>query len=170
MSQQFIFDKSTASVVITVLDEVKDTEERGIFKFRCHLTPMDIIDTDAFYRELIGVRPSESDRVADRMAYSLSQLRYRVIDAPEWWKKDPEGRSQIWGGHCNKNVVVEVFNVAVTAETLYLEKLKKESKHARQILEEKFDSGEIERELDIDDGRAEDQEDNSSPEPIVLGE
>jgi hypothetical protein len=152
LSQQFIFDGSTASVLVTVLDEVHDKEYKGIFKFACLLQAMDLVDIDALYRELIGPRPQDADRAADRIAFSLAHLRYRVLDAPEWWKADPRGRTLVPGGHCDRNVVVEVFNIAVQAEERYRSRLKKEVTDAKRKLEQRLDDGTLARELDVDAG------------------
>ena len=170
MSNQFIFEGSTAQAMITTLDSKTDKELKGIFRFRCLVTSMDIIDIDAFYRELIGVRAPEADQMADKLAFALAHLRFRVLEAPEWWRIDTEKRHQIPGSHCDKNVIVEVLNSALNAESLYLDKLKQDSKDAKDILTKRFESGEIEKELDVDGEREQEPStEEGGPKPEFLG-
>jgi len=171
MAQQFIFEGSQATVMVTVLNDDTDEELKGIFKFRCLMQPIDEINIDAFYRELIGIRPTDADQKADRFAFSLSHLRYRIIDAPTWWKEDPDKRTLIWGGHCNKNIILEVFNLAVEAEKIYAKRGRRKAKDARELLEKAHDSGEVEEKLDVGDGpNKSDKPEPKEEKPEFLGD
>jgi len=171
MAQKFIFEGSTAIVLVKVLDQVRDEERAGIFKFRCLLTPMDKIDIDVLNRELIGPRPFEADKNAARLAWSLAQLRYRVSEAPDWWKRDVSDKSgvesTVWGSHCDENIIVEVLNMAVDAEETYLERLRREAANARDKLAQRYDDGDIAERLEVEDRREEaSEESDQGAEPL----
>lgn len=147
MAQQFVIEGSTAGILVTVLSERDNVEKKGWFKFQCLLDAMDLINQDAVYRDLIGARPHEGDKFAVKLAWSLAQLKYRVIEAPDWWK---EGNKEIWGTKCDFNIIKEILDVAIEAEELFLSDLANRAKKAKDAIGEDIDNGKIVKKLGVE--------------------
>jgi hypothetical protein len=99
----------------------------GTFKFRCTLSPLQIIDADRDYRDLIGNQPSMVAETADNLAFSLSQLKQRIVLAPSFWTEN-SGRFP-GGGVKDLEVISKVLEAAFLAENKY-----------RRLLQEKHES------------------------------
>lgn len=99
----------------------------GTFKFRCVLSPLQIIDADRDYRDLIGNQPSLVSETADNLAFSLSQLKQRVIVSPSFWTEN-SGRFP-GGGVKDFEIISKVLEAAFLAENKY-----------RRLLQEKHET------------------------------
>jgi hypothetical protein len=146
MTQEFIFDGSLALVLVTVTDGRTQMEQKGYFKFQCLLEPMQVIGQDALYRDLIGPRPHEADRFAARLAFALAQLKFRVVEGPEWWRK---GKDDLWGTKCDFQVIQGVLDLSVEAEEIYLKRLSDSAEEARNAIGKKIDSGVLAEQLEV---------------------
>ena len=102
---------------------------QGTFKFRCALTPMQELEADRDYRELLGKNAEFANTRSENLAYTLSQLRQRVIQGPPFWN---DGTSRFPGGQIKDSEILEVvLEASVQAEIKYREQLR--DKHKKSI-------------------------------------
>lgn len=101
----------------------------GTFRFRCSLTPLQYVDADRDFRDLLGTNAQFASTHAENLAYALAQLRHRIIEAPPFWT-DGGGR---YGGAAVKDhdVIDLVLEAAVQSELKYRSELRK--RHAEAI-------------------------------------
>jgi len=101
----------------------------GTFKFRCFLTPTQKIACGRNYRELLGANPTLAMKHEDDLAFSLSQLKYRIISAPPFWSS-AVGLGGIQGDLPDENVINAVLEAAIDAELKYVAQLKDKREEA----------------------------------------
>lgn len=100
----------------------------GTFKFRCALTPLQVIEAGRDYRELLGPNSSQATTEEESFAFALSQLRQRVIEAPPFWFQQG---SRFGGGHIlDVEVINLVLQASMEAELAYRERLTKKHEEA----------------------------------------
>jgi hypothetical protein len=92
----------------------------GQFRFRCFLTPSQRLAAGRDHRELIGPNPALVQEHDDNLAFSLSQLKYRIVSAPPFWNSNGIG-----GDIPDENVIDAVLEAAIAAEFKYLAQIKK---------------------------------------------
>jgi len=118
----------------------------GTFKFKCFLTPSERLAAGRLYRELLGPNAALASIVEDNLSFTLSQLRFRIIEAPNFWT-NAVGLNGLM-----------VLEAAVNAELKYVaqleekkeEAIKKAKKTAEALLNEKDKKGPLEDEDDED--------------------
>lgn len=99
----------------------------GTFKFSCFLSPMQVISADKDYRDLLGNNPTLASSLADNLAYALSQLKYRVLEAPPFWNDG----SRFPGSSVKDIDVIDlVLEASIVAEIKYREELSKRHEDA----------------------------------------
>jgi hypothetical protein len=119
----------------------------GVFRFLCSLNPIQYIEADKDYRELLGKNAEFASTHADTVAYALAQLRQRVIDAPSFWN---EKGSRYGGSNLKDHEILEIIlEAAVKSEVKYRQELHKKHEEAiskikaaldkRKLSEEKED-------------------------------
>jgi hypothetical protein len=101
----------------------------GIFKFKCYLTPMEQIRANREYRELIGPNHLTLPEHESFLAYSLTQLKYRVISSPPFWSSSQQ-LSGFSGDLPDENIISEVLTAAMDSELKYRNHLKKKKDEA----------------------------------------
>jgi len=129
----------------------------GTFKFKCFLTPSERLAAGRLYRELLGPNAALASIVEDNLSFTLSQLRFRIIEAPNFWT-NAVGLNGLMGDLPDQNVVDMVLEAAVNAELKYVaqleekkeEAIKKAKKTAEALLNEKDKKGPLEDEDDED--------------------
>lgn len=134
------FDGTTASWELRAEGPLNGTYT-GKFKFRCFLTPTQRIAANREYRELLGSNPTLVPEHESFLAYALTQLKYRIIEAPPFWTSTSQS-SPYAGDIADENIITEVLNAAVEAEVQYqkqikqrtLEALERAKKAAEKIL------------------------------------
>jgi len=97
---------------------------RGTFVFRCFLTPTQTIAAGRELRELLGTDPDTAPKLESYMAFSLTQLKQRIIKAPPFWASTLQ-QSTYQGDIPDEEVIDAVLNAAVNAELKYKEQLQK---------------------------------------------
>ena len=122
----------------------------GRFKFRCFLTPMHALEADRDFRELLGPNAQFAITNSENIAYSLSQLRQRVIEAPPFWY---ENTGRFGGGGVKDLGILDiVLDAAVSAEVKYRQELKKRHEDAiarvNKEIERRQKEEEINKEID----------------------
>jgi hypothetical protein len=139
MSIDIDYNLGIASFAINL--EAAGTKEtfKGNFKVKCILSPLDYIQSDATYRELLGKSsPQLVDQYVAQLAYALSQLKYRVTQSPSWFKNDING---IDGSHVDDKILLYIFDKAIEAEEQYREGVEERYNKAREEVKESIDDG-----------------------------
>lgn len=95
----------------------------GAFKFKCYLTPIEKLAAGRLYRELLGSNATMALNHEDSLAFTLSQLKYRVISGPPFWDSSlsNEGISQV----PDENVLDVILEAALASEFKHLAELRK---------------------------------------------
>lgn len=95
--------------------EVEGTYQ-GEFKFRTALNPLQEITADREYRDLMGSNEAQAPTRIKNLAYALTQLKYRVLEAPHFWVDG----SHLPGSQVKDIEIIElVFQAAMLSETKY---------------------------------------------------
>lgn len=115
----------------------------GTFKVKCILNPIDFMEADKLYRQLLGeVHPEAAHAHTASIAFALSQLKYRIIEMPPFWENKKLG-----GGHLkDNNIIIEVLNLAMEAEQKYRDMMVKEAEERQEALTERIKGKMIEKE------------------------
>lgn len=95
----------------------------GTFRFRCFLTPMQRIAADREYREILGPNPAMASSHESFLAYALTQLKYRITDAPPFWTATLQ-KSSYAGDLVDDEIITAVLDAAVGSEVKYRETVK----------------------------------------------
>lgn len=133
----------------------------GHFKFRTVLSPLQEIEADRDYRDLLGKNAEFAATYVENFAYALAQLRQRVISAPPFWM---DGISKFPGSQIRDKEVLEVvLEAAVTAEVKYRKSLSDKHKTAVERLAKALEKKEQE-ELDAKEANLKSQEEEASEE------
>lgn len=119
-----LIEGNTATWEVRLDGDIQGTYT-GSFKFRCYLTPTQRLAASREHRELLGEHPTFATTHDDNLAFSLSQLKYRVISAPPFW-----GSSGISGDIPDSNVIDAVLEAAIAAELKYKAQLKQKKNDA----------------------------------------
>lgn len=91
----------------------------GTFVFKCFLTPTARLACGRLYRELLGPNPNLAFINEDNLAFSLSQLRYRIVESPPFWNS-AIGINGLPGDVVDQNVIDAVLEAAVASEHKYM--------------------------------------------------
>jgi hypothetical protein len=153
MNNSIDYHMATATFRVNLEASSDKSTYKGMFKVKCVLSPLEYISSDAFYRELLGKHnPQFASEYVSQLCYALSQLKYRVIDAPDWFYNKETGIS---GSSIDDNILLFVLDKAVEIESEYREGMEKKYKEAKEEVIEAIDSGNLtngDEELnDIDD-------------------
>ena len=97
----------------------------GTFKFRCFLTPTQRLSAGREYRELLGSNPTVALEHEDNLAFSLSQLKQRVISAPPFWTSNG-----VAGDLPDESIIDAVLDAAIASEIKFKEQLKQKKADA----------------------------------------
>ena len=119
----------------------KDTNESymGEFCVKTIISPLDSIKIDRLYRELLGsINPHLASDATQNYAFALSQLKYRVLEMPEFFKN-----KELDGGHLDASVLVEIINLAIEAEEEYKNEQEKKIQQIQAMLASKIKKKEI---------------------------
>jgi hypothetical protein len=100
----------------------------GTFVFKCYLSPLETLASGRLFRELIGQNSNEASDQERFLAFSLSQLKSRIVKAPPFWKTD--SNSIVDGNIPDLNLISLTLDKAINAELLYKEELKKKKAEA----------------------------------------
>jgi len=113
------------------------TTYKGIFKVKCIMSPIEYIRADANYRDLLGkANPQYASEYVSQLCYALSQLRYRIIEAPSWFRTEGEYGM---GGNVDDKILLYTLDQAVEVEKLYREEMDKRYKEAREEVRKAVD-------------------------------
>jgi hypothetical protein len=97
----------------------------GTFTFRCFLDPIRQLQAGREYREFLGSHAIGASEFEGRIAFSLSQLKHRVITAPPFWTSTQQD-SGMNGNIGDINIIFWVLDAAIRSEELYKDRMLKE--------------------------------------------
>jgi hypothetical protein len=83
----------------------------GTFRFRCELSPIQIIRTDRDQRRLLGEHATYASDIAFNLAASLAQLKHAVVECPPFWS---EGGDEFPGSQVKDLSIVSIVSEAAT--------------------------------------------------------
>lgn len=90
----------------------------GSFRFKCYLLPTEKLAAGRQYRELLGPNPTIALEHEDSLAFTLSQLKQRVLSAPPFWTSTMQGNG-IAGDLPDEKIINAVLETAIAAEFKY---------------------------------------------------
>jgi len=144
MNSIILNEDGTANITITIVGEITQETYMGTFKVKCMLSPLELIKSDRLYRELLGANSSMANITARNSAFALSQLENRIIECPPFWEN-----REIGGGHIvDANILGEVIELAIEAESRYRTKKLEELKEKKKLLTKKIKKGKVKKEED----------------------
>jgi hypothetical protein len=121
---------------------------QGVFQFRTVLSPIQQIEADRDFRELLGANASFATTHVENLAYTLAQLRQRIIKAPPFWD---DGLSKFKGSHIRDEEILQaVYEAAVMAETKFRNQLKEKHKESIERLKAFIERQEEEERLEAE--------------------
>jgi len=140
-------EQDVATEFINIVGDVTKNSFQGTFRFKCFLTPLEEIKADRLFRELIGTSNSilTSDRVRN-LSLALGQLKFRILESPAGWKHE-----EVDGSHLDYNIIITVFNLAMTAEETYRKQKKEEYENLQKRLTTDVKKGKIKPQPKIED-------------------
>ena len=97
----------------------------GSFKAKGVLTRRDQFLADATRRRIIGPNPGDALPALQGEAYMLGQLSVRLVEVPDWWTACANGELLEDG-----NVIAELYELALGAETSIKEEINKAAQTA----------------------------------------
>jgi len=133
----------------------------GQFRFRCVLAPTQRISANAKYRAMLGANPTLAGEHESALAYALTQLEVRVIEAPPFWTATVPKSGEA-GDLEDDNIIMAALDAAIASEVMYRDSLanrkeeaiKKSRKAADKLLEEE----EVEKKAEEDEDEDQDEE------------
>ena len=121
--EDIVIEGSTATWEMRLEGEIHGTYT-GTFRFRCFLTPTQRIAAGREHRELLGSNAALADTHDFNVAFSLTQLKYRILSAPPFWSSTLQANGMS-GDIPDENIIDVVLQAAVDAELKYKAQLKK---------------------------------------------
>jgi len=135
------FHMGTATFNISMEAAASKTKYQGMFKVKCVLSPLHYIQSDSMYRELLGkTNPQFASEYVSQLSYALSQLKYRIIDSPAWFKNQETG---IDGSNIDDSILLYVLDKAVECESEYREGMEDRYKKAMEAVRTSIDDGSL---------------------------
>lgn len=128
-----------ATFMLSVLGDRTRSTYSGKFTSRCCLSPLQAIQSDSDYRQLLGkVNPNLATKQADDLSYVLCQLKYRITEGPSFWNKTLEYPG---GDIPDYNIIIELFEKVMEAEKEYLAQLIEKSNKNAENFKKAYESG-----------------------------
>jgi len=142
----FRFDGSVAEFDYHDVGDRTNTTYMGVFRVKTIVSPMDMIRADRLYRELIGsVNPHMASKETQNFAFALSQLKVRILEAPDFYKN-----SDLDGSHLDSNILIDIINKSIDAEEEYKKQIDNKLKEMQELLSKRIRNNEIKKEEEID--------------------
>jgi hypothetical protein len=139
MEIQIDYNTGTAEFFVNLEAAADKSTYKGHFKVKCVLSPLDYIQSDATYRELLGkTNPQLADAYVSQLAYALSQLKYRIISNPSWFDNDVNG---IKGSGVDDKILLFILDKTIEAEEQYRKGVEEKYEKAKNDVKEAIDDG-----------------------------
>lgn len=141
MEDQIDYFMGTSTFHVDITASASKQTYKGIFKVKCILNPLEYAQADALYRQLLGKdNPQYASEYVSQLCYALSQLKYRIIDCPDWFKNKETG---IHGSSIEDNILLYIMDKCVESESDYRTGTEERYKKARKEVVEAIDNGEL---------------------------
>jgi len=138
-------DRGIADFLINMTGDINNHTYLGSFEVKCILSPLDQINADKEYREMLGDQlVMASDKAKDH-AFALAQCKYRIIESPPFWQT-----TGMDGNLKDTNVLVAVLNLCIDSQEMYLDAKKKEQEKIEKALTKRMKANLIEKEPDVE--------------------
>jgi len=115
----------------------------GMFKTKCVLSIAEEIEADRLYREHLGDNLLYASQKAKELAFAISQLSVRVVEAPYFWTDLKNGENCL-----DKNIVFDLFTKSLEAQDKFLDSKREEFKQKQDRLTKLLKDGEITEEVE----------------------
>jgi len=123
----FMFNEdSTVTFRLAEVGSRSRTTYEGAFRVKTGLSPFDELAAGRDMRSLLGDYGVQALDHEANIAYALSQLRYRIVEAPLFWTE--KSREGFGGADLDSNVTLAVLNLAIEAEVQATKRFKEEAK------------------------------------------
>lgn len=133
------YNMGTAEFFVNLEAAADKSTYKGNFKVKCVLSPLDYIQSDGTYRELLGkTNPQFANEYVAQLAYALSQLKYRIISNPSWFDNSVNG---IKGSNVDDRILLYVLDKAIQAEEQYRKGIEEKYNKAKDDVKEAIDDG-----------------------------
>ena len=133
------YNMGTAEFFVNLEAAADKSTYKGNFKVKCVLSPLDYIQSDGTYRELLGkTNPQFANEYVAQLAYALSQLKYRIISNPSWFDNSVNG---IKGSNVDDRILLHVLDKAIQAEEQYRKGIEEKYNKAKDDVKEAIDDG-----------------------------
>lgn len=147
-SKFFFNEDGTITFRISEIGDRSRVTWSGPFKVKGGLSPYDELAAGKDMRYLLGDNSSSATDHEINIAYSLSQLRYRIVESPEFWfNKSREG---FGGADLDSNVILHVLQMSIDAEVEARKRLRKEARKRLEEMEKALDKADAEEPSDED--------------------
>lgn len=157
---------SEAVFDLNILGDRTNQTYMGTFKVKCLLSPLEEIEADKVYRELLGPNSHLAQEHVRQQAFALAQLDQRIIEAPPFWDNQILG-----GGHIkDRNMVLEVLEKAIEAQEKYVEQKEKELEKKQKKMAQMIRSKKIIKKPEDDDDEKVEEIDLGDEQPKVEDE
>lgn len=154
-----VIEGSTATWNLRLDGPIKGTYV-GAFRFKCFLHPLQKIASSREFREIMGPTPSFANEEESFLAYALTQLKYRIVNAPPFWKS--ENPAAMDGDIADENIIAAVLDAALVSELKYKTQIKKRKldavSRAKGATEQLMEETKANDTTDEDSDEGEDQE------------
>ncbi len=130
MAKIILNEDGTASFTINVIGFSTKDSYQGLFKVKCLLNPLQELAVSRLNRELIGDKPEYADQNTSQLAFALTQLSERVVEAPPFWNTGDE----LPGNIKDANVIVEVLELAIEAQEKFLKQKQDEYNKNQELI------------------------------------
>lgn len=121
---------------------------QGLFTFRTVLSPIQLIEADRDYRDVLGKNAEFAATHVENLAYTLSQLNQRVVKSPPFWL---DGSSRFGGAQIRDlDIIQAVYEASMIAETKFREVIKEKHKDSIERLKQAIKDQEEEDRLDVE--------------------
>lgn len=140
MKDNITVDISTGTAVFRLIGELGSSTRQsydGTFTVKTVIDPQKQLAAGRIQRSLLGPFGEKATDHEANMAFALSQLQVRVTKAPPWW--DADQGAEIRGNIPDENIIYKILDLAIEAQRLYSEEIKKESVEAIAKLKNKLD-------------------------------
>lgn len=101
----------------------------GQFRFKCFLTPTEKLAAGREYRALLGPNIALALKHEDNIAFSLTQLKYRIVKSPPFWSS-AVGIDGYEGDIADEGIIDIVLQAAIDSELKYAALLQKKKEDA----------------------------------------
>lgn len=135
------FYESTATFFVKIDAASNKQTYSGKFKVKCVVSPLEYIYSDNLYRELIGkYNPHLVSEYVNQLCFALAQLKYRMIEFPDWFKNKSGGPD---GGTIDDNILLYIYEKSAQAEQEYREGIEERYKKAHEDVKKALEDGEL---------------------------